>query len=61
MTKRGVTSHMLPPKENHDFSENGVDLTLVRWMLALTPKERLMVLQNNVQSILKLRNAKRER
>ncbi|MGH9584072.1 MAG: hypothetical protein ACRD4O_14185 [Bryobacteraceae bacterium] len=24
-----------------DYSENGVDLTLIRWMLSLTPAERL--------------------
>lgn len=36
-------------------SEDGVDLTLIRWMLSLTPAERLEVLQNNVRSILRLR------
>ena len=36
-------------------SEDGVDLTLIRWMLSLTPAERLRVLQNNVRSILRLR------
>ena len=36
-------------------SEDGVDLTLIRWMLSLTPAERLQVLQNNVRSILRLR------
>jgi hypothetical protein len=37
--------------------EDGVDLTLIRWMLSLTPAERLQVLQNNVRSILRIRNA----
>jgi hypothetical protein len=27
-------------------SEDGVDLTLIRWMLSLTPAERLQVLQS---------------
>jgi hypothetical protein len=36
-------------------SEDGVDLTLIRWMLSLTPAERLEVLQNTVASILRLR------
>ena len=36
-------------------SEDGVDLTLIRWMLSLTPRERIEVLQNNVRSILRLR------
>jgi hypothetical protein len=37
-------------KETH--SENGVDLTLIRWMLSLTPAERLDVLQRFVDSVL---------
>jgi hypothetical protein len=40
------------------FSDDGVDLTLIRWMLSLTPAERLQVLQDNVNSILKLRDDK---
>jgi hypothetical protein len=40
------------------YSEDGVDLTLIRWMLSLTPAERLQVLQQNVESILILRNAR---
>jgi len=36
-------------------SEDGVDLTLVRWMLSLTPPERLETLQQTVRSILRLR------
>lgn len=41
-------------------SEDGVDLTLIRWMLSLTPAERLEVLQSAVASILEIRerNAK---
>jgi hypothetical protein len=38
-----------------DYSEDGVDLTLVRWMLSLTPAERLDVLQNHVNAILAIR------
>ena len=38
-----------------DYSQDGVDLTLIRWMLSLTPSERLLVLQENIQSILRLR------
>lgn len=38
-----------------DYSEDGVDLTLIRWMLSLTPAERLRVLQHHVNSILRIR------
>ena len=37
------------------YSEDGVDLSLIRWMLTLTPAERLQTLQQNIQSIRKLR------
>lgn len=51
-----------PPAEKADVparahSEDGVDLTLIRWMLSLTPVERLQVLQDNVNSLLELRSA----
>jgi hypothetical protein len=38
-------------------SRDGVDLTLIRWMLSLTPGQRLQVLQENVRTILKMRHA----
>jgi hypothetical protein len=36
--------------------DDGVDLTLIRWMLSLTPAERLQVLQQAVRSLQRLRN-----
>lgn len=42
--------------EDHGtHSEDGVDLTLIRWMLSLTPTERLETLQQNLCSIMRLR------
>ena len=38
-------------------SEDGVDLTLIRWMLSLTPLERLQVLQQHLNAIVRLRDA----
>jgi hypothetical protein len=37
------------------YSEDGVDLTLIRWMLSLTPAERLAVLQGFVDSVMEIR------
>lgn len=37
-------------------SEDGVDLTLIRWMLSLTPVERLKVLQQHNLALAKLRD-----
>lgn len=39
------------------YSEDGVDLTLIRWMLALTPEERLRVLQERQDAIESVREA----
>ncbi len=38
-------------------SPDGVDLTLIRWMLSLTPAERLQALQSTLRSIEELRHA----
>ena len=45
-------------KDQEQISADGVDLTLIRWMLSLTPMERLQTLQKNVHSILRLRDGK---
>lgn len=37
--------------------DDGVDVTLVRWMLSLTPEERLAVLQGFVDSVAELNHA----
>jgi hypothetical protein len=46
----------LPSDPRPTHSDDGVDLTLIRWMLSLTPGERLETLQNTVRSILRLRD-----
>ncbi len=60
MWNKGKNDHSFPGEGIKDspptHSEDGVDLTLIRWMLSLTPEERLMVLQNNVWSIMELKN-----
>jgi hypothetical protein len=37
------------------YSPDGVDLTLIRWMLSLTPAERLGVLQDFVDFVAEAR------
>lgn len=37
------------------YSEDGVDLTLIRWMLSLTPAERLDVLEGFAESMAEIR------
>jgi len=38
-----------------EYSEDGVDLTMIRWMLSLTPAQRLDALQGFVSSVLEIR------
>jgi hypothetical protein len=38
-----------------EYSEDGVDLTLIRWMLSLTPAERLHFLEGRINEILAIR------
>ena len=44
-----------------DYSEDGVDLSLIRWSLSLTPLERLQFLEDRINEILANRelNARR--
>lgn len=56
--KSRKTTPALPSEPT--YSPDSVDLTLIRWMLSLTPAERLQVLQNNVRSILRLRGEQTE-
>lgn len=38
-----------------DYSEDGVDLSLIRWMLSLTPAERLEYLSERIADIKTIR------
>jgi hypothetical protein len=38
-----------------DYSPDGVDLPLIRWMLSLTPAERLEFLEQRVNDIIAIR------
>ncbi len=46
------------PASEPEYDDNGVDLTLLRWMASLTPTERLRVLQANVVALQKLRDGR---
>ena len=42
------------------YSSDGVDVTLIRWMLSLTPTERLACLQDFVDTCARLRSGIRD-
>lgn len=46
---------MHPASLGNEYSEDGVDLTLIRWMLSLTPSERLQAVEDHANEIMELR------
>jgi hypothetical protein len=45
----------VPPAVDQVRDENGVDVSLIRWSLTLTPAERLDFLQEHVNAVLEIR------
>jgi hypothetical protein len=43
------------PAPAPDYSASGVDLSLIRWMLTLTPAERLQLLEDRINDIERIR------
>jgi len=48
----------LEPSSLESRSQDDGDVSLIRWMLALSPEERLAVLQGFVDSAIELRNGR---
>jgi hypothetical protein len=46
------------PKHRPRESEDDVDLTLIRRMLSLTPRERIRTLQDSLYALARLKNGK---
>lgn len=44
--------------DERTHSEDGVDLTLIRWMLSLTPAERLRAIESYARAILRARHGR---
>jgi hypothetical protein len=44
---------LIEPATTH--SESGVDVTLIRWMLSLTPDDRLNVLEEFINTVEEIR------
>jgi hypothetical protein len=51
---------MQPEPEQPEYDENGVDLTLIRWMMDMTPAERLAAVQSAANALLKARGERGE-
>lgn len=53
--KKAVAERPKARAAERTHSEEGVDLTLIRWMLSLTPAQRLDVLEDHLSTILRMR------
>ncbi|MBM3812021.1 MAG: hypothetical protein FJW20_10355 [Acidimicrobiia bacterium] len=51
--QRLITSE--PGRDRQEADSSGVDITLIRWFLSLTPAQRLDYLQNHNDAILAIR------
>jgi hypothetical protein len=50
-----------PPPADPDIDENGVDRAQIRAMLQLTPEERLLRVEEFIESMLEIRKLNEER
>jgi hypothetical protein len=46
---------MNPEDEQQAYSSDGVDLTLIRWFLTLTPAERLAAIEEHLEDLEQMR------
>lgn len=47
---------MSSEEREYSYTEEGVDVTLILWMLSLSPSERLDVLEGFVNSVAEIRH-----
>jgi hypothetical protein len=52
---QSADANPVEPAPPPDYSEDGVDLSLIRWTLSLTPAERLEFLNDRIADILTIR------
>jgi len=56
--KHPLSEEAFSPGITNTYANNGVDLSLIRWMLSMTPTQRLQTLQKNIRSVMRLRGEK---
>ena len=56
--KHPLSEEAFSPGITKTYPNDGVDLSLIRWMLSMTPTQRLQTLQKNIRSVMRLRGEK---
>lgn len=54
---RPIPHPVRPAPSEHDEGDDGIDVSLIRWTLSLSPQERLEVLQANADALVRLQDA----
>jgi hypothetical protein len=49
------------PAPKPEYSEDGVDLTVIRWFLSLSPRERLAFLERRTNDVIAIRELNAEK
>ncbi|MCB1052100.1 MAG: hypothetical protein H6510_14610 [Acidobacteria bacterium] len=52
-----LTPQPAHPNSPPDHEDDGVDITLIQWMLTLSPQQRLELLKSHNQAVQQLRHA----
>lgn len=57
-TKKSAPGVSSPPAApSPDYSESGVDRSLIRWMLSLSPADRLLAIQQQVNAVQQMKES----
>jgi len=56
--KHPLLEESFSPGTTKIYTKDGVDLSLIRWMLSMPPTQRLQTLQKNIRSVMRLRGEK---
>ena len=58
--KKNIQPEIIEKGTDPVISSDGVDLTLIRWMLTLSPQKRIETLQNQLKNLSLLKRKYRE-
>ena len=56
MDRDNIKAKATPERRNRRHWGSGVDVTLIQWMLSMTPEQRLQTLENTIWSLMRLKH-----
>ena len=58
LIKAKKKEEVLSLKPDQSYNRDGVDRSLIQWMVSFTPTRRLQILQRTMRSVMRLRGGK---